>query len=238
MSFIPRALTLIILSILPAFVCFSEQTAPLQEKVINLHDIDKLLYRGNGILIIEQGPIPKVILDGSADEVANTSIVLTDHTLVVKEKRGFLDFFRSRPSTIKCTVVLEDLVSFTLEGDANVRMHKFKANDLELVIRDNAELHIQVEANGLSTFLIRDAEIFLDGRVGNQRVLISNGGLYRAKDLKSEGAQITIEGSGMAYVSVTNNLDVTITNNGIVSYNGTPKKIQSHITGSGQLIEE
>ena len=93
MSFIPRALTLIILSILPAFVCFSEQTAPLQEKVINLHDIDKLLYRGNGILIIEQGPIPKVILDGSADEVANTSIVLTDHTLVVKEKRGFLDFF-------------------------------------------------------------------------------------------------------------------------------------------------
>ena len=103
-------------------------------------------------------------------------------------------------------------------------MHKFKANDLELVIRDNAELHIQVEANGLSTFLIRDAEVFLDGRVGNQRVLISNGGLYRAKDLKSEGAQITIEGSGMAYVSVTNNLDVTITNNGIVSYNGTPKK--------------
>ncbi len=217
----------------------AEQALPApKHKSVDVHDIQKLLYRGNGLLIIKQGDSAHVDIEGSESEVAGTDISLTDHTLAIKEKRGFLDLFRSRPSTVKCTVTLPDLLSITIEGDANVRMQNFRVNDLTLMVRDNAEVDMKVEANALNTFLTGSSEVFVEGTVGNQNVEISDGGLYRAKGLKSDACQITLDGSGMAYVQVHNTLDVTITRNGIVSYSGSPAKIHSNITGSGQLIQE
>lgn len=207
-----------------------------QTKAIPIEDVDQFLFQGNGELVIQQGSSSEVVLEGSEKELQGASVFISDHMLVVKEKRGFLDFFRSRPSNLKCTVTLQDLTSLTLEGGSRVKIDGFKVHDLTAIVRDNAELNMDIQGNSLALYLIRDGEVTASGHVGNQNILISDGGLYRASDLSSEACEIVLEGSGVAYVQATETLDATITSSGVINYSGSPRKIQSNITGTGQLL--
>lgn len=212
---------------------FSKERAQQQMMV---QDVENVLYRGNGTLIIQQGPISQVILEGSKDELEGAALFVEEHTLVIKEKKKWLDFFRPRVSTFKCTVTLQDLESLTLEGSCMLNIESFNVRDFTCIIRDNAQVDMNLKGDSLALYIISHAEVKASGRIGNQNVLISSDGVYRAEDLYSDACQIVLEGAAVAYVNAKESLDVKIDSTGIVHYSGAPRKIQSTISGPGQIL--
>lgn len=64
---------------------------------------------------------------------------------------------------------------------------------------------------------------------------ISGSGKVLAADLKTDRCEVRISGSGDVEIDVVNELDANISGSGSVSYRGSPKKINSHASGSGKV---
>jgi hypothetical protein len=63
-------------------------------------------------------------------------------------------------------------------------------------------------------------------------ILVSGSGNIHAFDLKAVNSEVTISGSGTAYLDARDHLKVNISGSGNVYYQGTPE-VDSHISGSG-----
>lgn len=65
---------------------------------------------------------------------------------------------------------------------------------------------------------------------------ISGSGDIRGQLTRMREAQVTISGSGKAYLTVQQKLDASISGSGELHYWGTPTQVTSSVSGSGRLI--
>jgi hypothetical protein len=72
------------------------------------------------------------------------------------------------------------------------------------------------------------------GSTNDLAVTVSGSGNYRGEELVAAISEVTVSGSGNAFVNVTDVLDVTISGSGNVGYIGDPE-VSSSISGSGDL---
>ena len=77
-------------------------------------------------------------------------------------------------------------------------------------------------------------KVELAGRAVAQTVTISGAGDYRAADLASEDAQVTVSGAGRVVVQVAKTLGIGLSGAGSVEYIGDPKVTQQ-ISGAGRV---
>ncbi len=95
---------------------------------------------------------------------------------------------------------------------------------LSATIDNSAEFGIsgsgKIEASGKANFVKAD---------------ISGSGKVLAADLTTNRCEVRISGSGDGEINVTDELDANISGSGSVSYRGSPKKINSHASGSGKV---
>lgn len=64
---------------------------------------------------------------------------------------------------------------------------------------------------------------------------ISGSGKVLAANLETNSCDVRISGSGDVEINVKNELDANISGSGSVSYKGSPKRINSHASGSGKV---
>jgi hypothetical protein len=74
----------------------------------------------------------------------------------------------------------------------------------------------------------------LSGRAATQNVTISGAGDYRAADLASEDASVTVSGAGRVVVRVEKTLAVGLSGAASVEYLGNPRVTQQ-ISGAGRV---
>jgi hypothetical protein len=75
----------------------------------------------------------------------------------------------------------------------------------------------------------------LTGTAVEQTASLSGLGSYRAADLASDKAKVTVSGAGSATVWTRQSLDVTISGAGSVNYYGNPSAVSKTITGVGSV---
>jgi hypothetical protein len=79
------------------------------------------------------------------------------------------------------------------------------------------------------------AEVSLDGTVDDLVADLTGASQLNAKTLQTKTAEISTTGAADADISVSETLKVTITGAGDISYHGTPKTVEKHITGAGSI---
>jgi hypothetical protein len=79
------------------------------------------------------------------------------------------------------------------------------------------------------------SDITLDGNVDELLVDLTGASDLRAQDLKTRSAEMSTTGAASARVNVSETLRVSITGAGDVTYYGTPKTIEKHVTGAGSI---
>jgi hypothetical protein len=79
------------------------------------------------------------------------------------------------------------------------------------------------------------AQVTLDGTVDELLADMTGASELNAKGLQTKTAEISTTGAADAEISVSETLKVTITGAGNVSYYGTPKTVEKHITGAGSI---
>ncbi|WP_460100539.1 GIN domain-containing protein [Sessilibacter sp. MAH4] len=106
-------------------------------------------------------------------------------------------------------------VNLTVSGSGNVNIFELKANHLRTNISGSAGVHIDHV-----------------GEVETSAISLSGSGLFDAANLIMHQAEIAIAGSANALVNVLENLDVSTSGSGTVTYYGNPN-IDSGIFGTG-----
>jgi hypothetical protein len=134
-------------------------------------------------------------------------------------------------------LTVKDLSSVSLSGAGNIRSAGLTAERLEIRVTGVGTVDIDdLTAEELDVLLSGAGTIEVSGEVGDQELILSSVGEYRASDLRSQTASVRLTGAGRSILWVENSLQVRISGLGSVEYYGEPA-VDSQITGLGRLVD-
>src|SRR6266478_964092 len=123
----------------------------------------------------------------------------------------------------------------TLDGAGHIHAGPWTSESLEVRVSGAGDVKLdRLKAARFSCEVDGSGDVLLAGAVYNQRIVLSGSGRYRASDLKSQTATVTINGSAEVELWAEHKLDARISGSGDVRYYGAPAVTQS-VSGSGRL---
>ncbi len=206
---------------------------------------DQVRFRGPGTLKISQGdPLSE---SGSQKRKESLTIHAPGYVMrhVISEvKDGVLHVGYKSPKVTRLRVLQEvisydlcmkDIRKVTVTGSGSLLMPDIDNDAVTVELNGSGKAKIeQLTADSFIAIVHGAGVIRVEGDVETQSILMNGAGRFEAENLVSDYAQVTLNGSGKANVSVSDELNVVINGSGLVTYAGFPE-INKHISGSGRL---
>jgi len=140
---------------------------------------------------------------------------------------------KTRGNTLKITtsktICPKKLLEVKISADNIEKVTASGAVDLSIIGVDNNKLDLEIDGAG---------DIKASGKTKNFRVDIAGSGDLKAKDLKAEKVEVSVNGAGNAVVSASKKLKAEINGAGDIAYYGNPKEVIQEISGAGDIIKK
>ncbi|SEF52788.1 head GIN domain-containing protein [Flavobacterium urumqiense] len=114
----------------------------------------------------------------------------------------------------------------------------FKQTILNLNAKSGAEINININVEKVNVKANAGGIIELSGTALNQDVVITSGGILKAKDLHTTQTSISVSAGGKADIYATALVDVKVKAGGAVYIYGKPKQINKEVFIGGTIIEK
>jgi hypothetical protein len=193
---------------------------------------DKVAINAGMNLYLEQGSKEYLKLEAEDNIIQNITTEVKGGKLTVKYKNLLGGINTTEPVNVYLTVI--NLKELDASSGTSISGKEINTDSLKIDISSGAEGEMIVNANSVDANLSSGSTLKLSGTVENQKVNLSSGVDYRAADLKSKNANISVSSGASARISVSDNLDVNISSGGNVEYSGTPA-IVSNISSGGSI---
>ena len=224
-----------------------------QERVVGSFD----RIESNGEYHVYVYPGDETYVEVEADENLMSHIVTRVYKdeLIIENRRH--DCLRSS-GPIRVTVITPELNRIDLNGSGriwcdslvtgNFRADVDGSGTIQCIYLDAANLDAGISGSGTmkvnGTFddiradINGSGEIILSGESISTDYSISGSGGIAGNNMLTSNCYVDISGSGSVSTWVTDLLDVEISGSGNVYYYGEPPIVNTHITGSGQVIKK
>jgi hypothetical protein len=196
-------------------------------------EFDQVIMYVNGIMNkvqITQGEQESLTIEGRPDILSKITTVVRGRALFIRfdgnwiDKLGFALSTSLTRSTVRYTLTVKDLAGLDLTGLVHAQLAELHANNLRLSLKGAGDVAIGwLTAQSLDVDLQGVGRIELDGQVDAQRVSIDGPGHYKALNLKSLRARVSLKGLGRADIWAVDRLDVKVRGLGHVGVRGVPK---------------
>jgi hypothetical protein len=202
-----------------------------------LPPFDRIAVEGFTDVTLVQGAAEGISLKGSPEYLRGLRLDVTEGKLTVANthaRRWWLDFIGdARPARI--TLTYRKLNSLHVEGAATIRADRLATDRLTVSAAGATSVRIgALEANELAVTGSGALKMDVAGRTVTQKIRMSGAGDYRAGNLDSQTATVTVSGAGRAVVRAQKTLDIGVSGAGSVEYYGDPKVTQE-IRGVGSI---
>lgn len=128
------------------------------------------------------------------------------------------------------------LSAIELNGSGKITgNNSIKSDNLLLHVSGSGEMNLQVITNHLKADLSGSGTLTLHGSANDCKMEISGSGVIDAFNLNTGDCDVRISGSGKIFVMPAGELNADISGSGSVRYKGTPAKINSAVSGSGNI---
>jgi hypothetical protein len=114
----------------------------------------------------------------------------------------------------------------------------FKQTILNLNAKSGAEINIDINVDKVNVKANAGGIIELSGKALNQDVVITSGGILKAKDLHTAQTSISVSAGGKADIYATALVDVKVKAGGSVYIYGKPKQINKEVFIGGTIMEK
>jgi hypothetical protein len=215
--------------------------AELIQEVREVSDFQRVTFAGFGELRISQGEEESLTVEAPAEILSRIKTDVVDGRLVIRVSRHWLDWVGDLLNVgfsgirVRFELKLKTLEHLAITGAARVIADDLKADTLGIELHGTGEVKVDsLEANSLSVTLPGAGLVRVSGEVGAQTVTLSGAASYEAGKLKSDKAQVAIEGVGSATVWAEGQLDATIRGVGSISYYGAPN-VNKQVMGPGAI---
>lgn len=110
-----------------------------------------------------------------------------------------------------------------------------QSEKLDMEVSGACEVELTMEVGRFDADISGAGDLDLEGNAKNVDISISGAGNIEAENLNADRVEISISGAGHAEVHANEELDVSISGVGSVSYSGDPSNINKRISGMGSL---
>ena len=132
---------------------------------------------------------------------------------------------------ITCT----SLRGIELNGSGKIIIiNQYSTSKVNFTINGSGKIETHLNATEIKSKINGSGEMNFSGEVQRLKIQINGSGKINAQELSASLCDIDIHGSGKAYLSVKDNLDISIVGSGDVIYAGEPI-IKSSVTGKGKI---
>ena len=204
-------------------------------------NFDRVFLRDYGELVITQGEQESLTVEAHPDVLPRIKTEVREGKLVIKIGADWLDKLGHALSTslsrqwIKYDLTVKELTGLEIAGAIRVKASGIETERLALKLGGAGQVNIRaLSAEVLAIDAPGAGAINISGKVGEQRVVISGAGSYKAPKLESRRASVDIRGAGQATVWAVEDLDVTISGLGSVEYYGSPA-VKKRVSGLGTV---
>jgi len=192
---------------------------------LSVDTLTRVTLNGSGIIRSDELIAPNLDFDLNGSGQILMAAVKSQTTTLVLDGSGEYRF----------NSLMTDQFTVTLDGSGDIAMEEVLVKSADLEIDGSGKLAMSdVIADTLSMNIDGSGDSALHGVVNHQTLSIHGSGNYDSQNLQSQVTVMKIIGSGDSKVWVTDELDVTITGSGNITYRGKPTVTQT-ITGSGYL---
>lgn len=206
-----------------------------------------------------EGPIvteTRILSDFDAIEIETSADVILSKSdqfgIEIKGQQNILDILRTRlrgrtlvidyeelcvtnTRKLEIHISMPELTEVQLQGSGDIQSDDaFTMDDLILGVSGSGSIDMEVNAGSVEAEINGSGNIYLEGETNWFRSAIRGSGDIRASRLKASQVKIRIAGSGNTYIHAVDELDVSISGSGDVSYSGNPA-ITTKASGSGSI---
>ena len=207
-------------------------TGPYQTREESVSGFNRVSIETFGEVLISQGSEESLTIEAPRDYLRYVTTEVTDGTLYIKTRRGFVGGPVQR---VTYTLTVKDLNEVSFSGAGSIKVFSLDTSDFKVSLTGAGSVEIDdLKADNLEVNLISAGAIVVAGNIKTQDVTLSGVGSYEAGDLRSDEANIQLTGAGSAVVWVENELAMNVSGVGSVTYFGDPEVTQN-ISGLGSV---
>lgn len=213
------------------FGCLNGE-GPVVTEELNLADFDGIELSISADVVIKQGPVQEVIVEGKQNIIDELERDVKSGIWDIDIKGCVRD-----NKDMRIFITLPDITSLKLSGSGTIESENvLLVNDIDLGISGSGDMDLDLEADRIDAKISGSGEMNLDGLADHLDFEISGSGDLHGFGLETQSAIVEIRGSGDAEVFVNDNLDVKISGSGNVIYRGNPG-LNVKISGSGKVVD-
>lgn len=187
-------------------------------KWFNWSDNDKIT------VYITVPTVEGVAVSGSGDIIGQSTIRTND-----------LDVNVSGSGSLTLEVEADGAVDANVSGSGDMVL-KGHFESFESDVSGSGKVVLTATIDATADFGISGSgKIEASGSADMVKTNISGSGKVLAANLETNRCDVRISGSGDVEINVKNELDANISGSGTVSYRGSPKRVNSHASGSGKV---
>ncbi len=146
-------------------------------------------------------------------------------------KNGF-----SSKQGVNIVVPFTDINDVSLVGSGDIiSKDTIKANMMDISVVGSGDMDLDIEANDLDSNLSGSGDIILRGKVTNFKAKVSGSGDFEARSLEAQNTEAYVAGSGDLQVNAKKSIKARVNGSGDITYSGNPEKVDTKISGSGDI---
>jgi len=255
-------LLLIILFFIPSLACSAvipanpnsiKGSGNIETQTVDVSNFNSITLENSGDVYIEQGQTESVTVEADDNilPLLETKVTGKELVLTTKPNTGI------NPSRkIVYRITAKDLTRLSLKGSGNFYVSPLQSDSMELSLNGSGNIKIddlstgklsmdlngsgninvdKLAATAIGSSINGSGDIQLAGEAPTQKISFNGSGNYRAGDLKSNSAEISIPGSAEVTIWVTDTLNANINGSGTIRYYGKPSVNQTG-NGSGKIV--
>jgi hypothetical protein len=123
------------------------------------------------------------------------------------------------------------------EGSRIACGDKIKATSFEIKAKEGSQIRLTLEVGKLNVRVANGSTINLEGKADNQDVLVNSGGIFEAKNFKTNQTVIAVNAGGEADVYATDLVEAKVRAGGDITIYGKPKQINQKVIAGGNIEE-
>ena len=214
-----------------AFVLLSQLTNAQVSR--NLGDFDEVkVFDKINVKLISSSENKVVITGDRADEVETVN-----KNGELKIRMPFPQLLSGNNIVVKLYFKNIESISAS-EGSYVSSESQFKQTILNLNSKSGAEINIDINVDKVNVKANAGGIIELSGKAINQDVVITSGGILKAKDLHTTQTSISVSAGGNAEIQATTLVDAKVKAGGSVYIYGKPKQINKEVFIGGTIMEK
>ena len=123
------------------------------------------------------------------------------------------------------------------EGSRIACGDKIKATSFEIKAKEGSQIRLTLEVGKLNVRVANGSTINLEGSADNQDVLVNSGGIFEAKNFKTNQTVIALNAGGEADIYATDLVEAKVRAGGDITIYGKPNQINQKVIAGGSIEE-